>query len=540
MAKKVTILDGYLDEPSCLGVPPYIAPHVRYTYGALQAAGVNQKEIEYLTIDQFREEEEKVEELKETDLTIIIAGTTVPGKYLGGKPISVTEIEQIAQNLPETETILSGPIVNCQLEVDYIDHLASELPGLMAYKKLTSTNPLAEKSVSQVVDNWAQLGAPVTKLHPNFPELVCELETFRGCPRNSNCSFCSEGFKEVTYHRSIEGIIKEVKALYQLGNRHFRLGSQTNLLLFQSKREGKKLIPNPTAIEELYSGIREVAPKLKTLHMDNINPATIADFPERSTKMLETIATYNTAGDTAAFGLESADPQVLEANQIGTTVDKTFTAIKKVNQLAGFREQGVPKLLPGINLLHGLQGERPETMELNFKFLQRVLESDLLLRRINIRQVNPVGDYETADYDKYDFKEYKKKVNQKINHPMLKMVFPVGTLLRDVIIEEVRGKTSFGRQLGTYPILVGIPGQFELKEKLDVKIIDHGYRSITGIPYPFNINQAGITQLEALPGIGKNRATKLFMKSKIEDLDQLSQILDGYDVSQLEGLVTFN
>ncbi|GAB6098385.1 radical SAM protein [Halanaerocella petrolearia] len=540
MGTKVTILDGYLDEPSCLGVPPYIAPHVRYTYGALKETGLKKEEIDYLTIDQFRDKKDKVTELKDRELVIIIAGTTVPGKYLGGKPISVTEIEDLAHQLSNPEVIVSGPIINCDLEVDYIDELAYEMPGLLAYKKLTSSDPLEDSKPAQLIDKWANLGAEITELHPNFPELVCEIETFRGCPRSNNCSFCSEGFKNLTYHRSVEGIIEEIASLYKQGNRYFRLGAQTDLLLFQAEKRDNRLIPNPEAMEELYSGIREVAPDLKVLHMDNINPATIVDYPDRAKRILKTIANYNTAGDIAAFGLESADPEVLRANKIGTTADKTFKAIKIVNQIAGFREEGVPKLLPGINLLHGLKGEREETMKLNFKFLKRVLDADLLLRRINIRQVNPVGEYKAAQYDKYQFKEYKKKVNHEINQPMLKKVFPAGTLLKEVIIEEVRGKTSFGRQLGTYPILVGIPGQYELGEKLDIKVIDHGYRSITGIPYPFNINQASIDQLEALPGIGKNRSTKLFMAGEIKDLNHLDQILDGYDVSQLEEIVTFS
>ncbi|AGB41299.1 putative Fe-S oxidoreductase [Halobacteroides halobius DSM 5150] len=540
MVAKVTILDGYLDEPSCLGVPPYIAPHVRYTYGALKEAGLKQEEINYLTVDQFRDKKDKTLQLKDSKLVIVIAGTTVPGKYLGGKPISIAEIEDLAQQLSTPEVIVSGPIINCDLELDYIDHLAYEIPGLLAYEKLTNSKPLDKYKPAQIIDNWAKLGAEVTTLHPNYPELVCEIETFRGCPRSNNCSFCSEGFKELTYHRSVDGVIKEIEALYKQGNRYFRLGAQTDLLLFQAKKKDNRLLPNPEAIKKLYSGIRKVAPDLKVLHMDNINPATIVDYPKQAEKILKTIANYNTAGDIAAFGLESADPKVLKANKIGTTADKTFKAIKMVNQITGFRERGVPKLLPGINLLHGLKGERAETMELNFKFLKRVLDAGLLLRRINIRQVNPIGKYQTAHYNKYQFKEYKKQVNHKINQPMLKKVFPSGTLLEEVIIEEIRGKISFGRQLGTYPILVGIPGQYQLGEKLDIKVIDHGFRSITGIPYPFNINQASIDQLEALPGIGKNRSTKLFMAGEIKSLDHLGQILDGYDVSQLEEIVTFS
>ncbi len=82
---KTLLLDGYLDEPSCLGVPPYISPHARYLYGALLAGGIPEKMINYLTADSYRDSK-SIADLEEYDLVIILAGTTVPGHYLGGQP----------------------------------------------------------------------------------------------------------------------------------------------------------------------------------------------------------------------------------------------------------------------------------------------------------------------------------------------------------------------------------------------------------------------------------------------------------------------
>ena len=39
MTSDALILDGYVDEPTCLGVPPYISPYVRYLAGVLHAHG---------------------------------------------------------------------------------------------------------------------------------------------------------------------------------------------------------------------------------------------------------------------------------------------------------------------------------------------------------------------------------------------------------------------------------------------------------------------------------------------------------------------
>ena len=50
---KLSILDGYTDEPTCLGVPPYISPYPRYIAGAIRT---HNKSIDicYITIDQLR------------------------------------------------------------------------------------------------------------------------------------------------------------------------------------------------------------------------------------------------------------------------------------------------------------------------------------------------------------------------------------------------------------------------------------------------------------------------------------------------------
>ena len=46
-----TIIDCYTDEPSGLGVPPYLGTFPRYIYGALKEQGHNPY---YLTIDDIR------------------------------------------------------------------------------------------------------------------------------------------------------------------------------------------------------------------------------------------------------------------------------------------------------------------------------------------------------------------------------------------------------------------------------------------------------------------------------------------------------
>ena len=518
---KTFLLDGYLDEPSALGVPPYISPHIRYVYGALRDAGITTDYIEYQTIDQFRASwEYSIEKMESYDLFIIIAGTTVPGRYLGGRPISLQEIKKLGEKVYYPTKVLGGPITLVEDEMEGFDFLTQETAALDIYSRLKEIdiNKL-RSSAADYIANWAQLGAELTKQHPSYPNLVIELETFRGCPREKHCAFCSERLKKVHYWRSPQQIIEEVKSLSKHDNHHYRLGCQTDILSYACNEQG---ILQPELMEELYAGIRKADPELKVLHLDNINPATLIRQPKAGREIIEIITKYNTEGDTAAFGLESADPKVLKKNNIEADPEMALKAIELLNEIGGKRANGVPKLLPGINFLHGLIGERAETFEYNYNFLKEIYDRGLMLRRINIRQVVQIDNYPVEEVDKGKFKEYKKKVNEKINKPMLKRVFPTNTILKNVRIEKIEGKISYGRQLGTYPILVAVPGQLELNKFYDVKIIDHGYRSITGLPWPVKINELSADQLSFIPGIGKKRASKIFL----EEPSSLNDVLD--------------
>ena len=65
---------------------------------------------------------------------------------------------------------------------------------------------------------------------------------------------------------------------------------------------------------------------------------------------------------------------------------------------------------------------------------------------------------------------------------MLKRVVPKGTILKDVFVEvKEREGLYFGRQFGSYPILVGIVDKnLKIGEFVDVEVVDYGRRSITG------------------------------------------------------------
>jgi radical SAM superfamily enzyme with C-terminal helix-hairpin-helix motif len=385
------------------------------------------------------------------------------------------------------------------------------------------------------VRQWARQGAFVVAQHPNHPDyLIAELETSRGCPYR--CSFCTEPLygAQPTF-REPDAVVEEVGALYEQGVRHFRVGRQADILAYGGDGEA----PNPDALRRLYGGIREVAPDLETLHLDNMNPVTIVRWPERAREGIRVIAEHNTAGDTAAFGLESADPAVQAANNLNVTADECFRAVEIVNEVAGWRPapDRLPKLLPGINLVHGLEGEREETYAHNHRFLERLLEGGLLVRRVNIRQVMAFPGTamaetgaELAKAHRDDFQRYKRAVRESFDQPMLERLVPPGTVLPDVHLEYHRDGRTFGRQLGTYPLLVGLPGERSLGGTLDVAVVDHGYRSVTGVPFPLDVNAAAMAELTALPGVGKRRAGDIVVNRPHPSVEALTESV-GVDLS---------
>ncbi len=545
---RALILDGYVDEPACFGVPPYISPYPRYLAGVLSSYGIDP---DYITVDAWRRKESRFTFLNSYDLLIVIAGLTVPGRYRGGTPLTLSELQDVASSVNRPFKILCGPIIygyalkggRKALSVKGIPFdlvaLGDPCAVLDSYLK-GEPNPLVERNYDEL-RKWAIRGAEIIKLHSSFPHIICEIETGRGCERAFHCSFCTEGLRKKVEYRSVEDIVEEVESLYKAGCRAFRLGRQPNLFAYMG---GDK--PNPEAVRLLYRGIREVAPHLKVLHMDNANPWYIASFPDECFEIARTISEYNTPGDTAPLGVESVDPEVIRMNNLKATFKESLLAIEVINKAGGWREgKELPKLLPGVNFLYGLPGETRRTYELNFIFLKEVLRRNLLLRRINIRQVmlfegTPLYKILKGKVPKIRrklFEGWKRKVREEIDLPMLKRVAPPGMVIRGVIIEEVKGGISFGRPLGSYPLLVGIPMRLKLRSEIDVFVVDYGYRSITALPIPLRVNEAPLPALEAIPGIGKARAKRILEKRPFADKDELLKAID--DPSILRNFLEF-
>ncbi len=477
-----TILDCYTDEASGLGVPPYLGTYPRYIYGQLKTEG---HDVAYLTIDDLRlwkrynnvkkepSEKEKTniqtynltknkafEALPKTDVLVIVLGVHVPGKYLTALPGTLREVVPLLQDLP-CKKILTGPAV-----------FGTQLEGGKFYEKVQHGFEVKDYGVSfDELDKFALAGAEILQHIPY--RVMVEIETGRGC-KVGKCSFCTEPIKSRFVNRKMESVVAEVKEYYQHGARYFRLGKQADF--YASDRP-----------IELLQRIRKECPEIEVLQIDNVNPnSVVAPGGEEITKA---IVEYCTAGNIAAFGVESFDPVVVKENLLNTTPAMALKAIRIINKYGAERgENGLPKFLPGINIIFGLLGETKETPKKNMEALQQVMAEGLMLRRINIRQVAVLpntylekhGGTKYLKKNKQYYWKWRNEIRQKIDYPMLERILPKGTIITDVFTEMYDGKTTFCRQMGTYPLVIGVKGRLPLNKRIKVKVVDYMLRSIVG------------------------------------------------------------
>ena len=538
----VALLDGYLDEPSSLGVPPFISPLVRYIAGAILDSG---HEIIYTTIDRFRREKAVREDVASADMLVVVAGVTVPGRYIRGSPLSMREAVEIgacfngvkalagfmARELDEASSsydmLLNGTDPDAQL----YDVLKGGLCGPVGDRKRT------DKEWTR----WSVKGAAVVKEHPDFPQpLIAEVDVYKGCVRffSGGCSFCSEILLGPPRFREPEEVGAEVGALAKAGVTNFRLACPC-MISYKAKGIGtNKMVPSPKDVEELMKAVHREAKGMKVIHVDNADPGIIARCPTQSEKILRTLVKYCTSGNILSLGMESADPAVIEENNLNSTPEQVLDAIRLINKVGGQRgPTGLPYLLPGLNFIAGLRGETSRTYEMNYDFLKQVLDEKLLIRRINIRQVMEHRASFPGVAKRKDFMRFKDKVRNEIDGPLLQRLLPLGTVLKNLYIENTEGKLTFARQVGTYPILVGIPELIKTVDFFDAAIVDWGQRSVTAVPYPMDINSASLALLSALPGIGKKRAARLVRARPFKEMAQVASALD--DPKLVEGLIPF-
>ncbi len=511
MIKRVVVVDGYTDEPAGLGVPPYINVYPRLIAGALWLVDKS-IEVYYYTIDSVRESLSRfLEKARRSDLVVFIAGAEVPGRYIGGKPLSFNELEYFSFLLRDQFKVLVGPAARFgfgrgggTIAVDrsrlkkLFQEIVSGDPEIYFYsiasEGLERAEPWRLRSDYELADQAFIKGSKIILQHPNYGwNLVVEIETYRGCPRwiTGGCSFCIEPRYGRPLMRRLENIVREIETLYRFGARHFRLGRQPDILVYMSPEIGDREFPRPvpSILEKLFHGIRYVAPGLRTLHIDNVNPGTIVHNREEALKALKVIVKYHTPGDVAALGIESFDEKVVKMNNLKVYPDEALQAIRLINRIGSHRGwNGLPHLLPGINLLHGLLGESRETFYVNLEYLKKIWDEGLIIRRINVRKVSILENtplwIKRSSIEKLlrrhsrFYQWYRSRVMDEFDRRFLNRVVSHGMVLRYLYTEKHVGEFTIARQPASYPLVVKIHGIHSLKKIVDVRVKNVSAKSV--------------------------------------------------------------
>ena len=575
------VFDGYEDEPAAFGVPNYVGFHVRYICGVLESRGVP---YEYVTVDQWRisnkykskqTQEGGGIDFSELDGLVILAGAVVPGKYVRGTPISSREINQVMSSVPSGTPILCGgwairqwrysgwspiseDIFCCVQDTDAsLNHFLNT--GIWENRKRSpeewgtwALSGARSKAVCEHPDLFSEDGSP--------GPLTYEVELYQGCVRfKRGCKFCIEPKKGIPIWRTEKDVIREVRAAIDSGVRNVRIGGATDIFTYfaDGVKDLEYPIPQPEPIARVLHGLRE-DDRLEILHVDNANPSIIAENMEPSTEIAKTLVETLSDGAVLSFGIESADPSVHEKNWLNCNSEQLLSAIRLINKFGrGRGSRGLPRLVPGLNFIAGLNGETESTYKKNLQLLRAIKKEGLWLRRINIRQVEGLSFQKVNETH---FREFKRNVREEIDKPLLNEMFPEGTILggiwweahddrirrpeqvtnpghRDPGITGSPGIT-FGRQIGAYPILVGVPYRIPLETSSNIMVTGHGNRSISGVELGIDINEATQKQLEAIPGIGAKSAWSLVSNraklSRTRSSRPFSSVSEAFEEIDLE------
>lgn len=501
MANEVVILDCYTDEPSGYGVRPYLGTHQLHLSQALAFAGVPHR---YLTIDDLRynsqgrvtgastdlatlntttNRDDAIALITQAPVIYVVMGCFVDYAYFSCVPPRSAEVYEYLRHTKGKKILFYVMGTLGGISPDYED---SALRGIISdvehgnTYRYVLTGHGSTPAVNLINPDYgmlASIGGTVPPLLGQLTQpIIAEIETGTGC-NTPTCSFCIEAARSprVTY-RTPRDIIDQVGCLYDAGIRHFRLGRQPNFFHFARQ--------NIEAMERLLSGIRDRCPDLRMLHVDNVNIVNVITPAGR--RIAQLVAQYCTSGNVTPFGIESFDEDVRRATRVAGSADDVFRAIEIINE-AGARRgtDGLPMLLPGINLIEGLPGETSSTHERNMAYLRKILDQGLMTYRTYYRMLTqPTGvSLREPEERSAAYQEHFTEVVESFVLPMQERVYPsVSTVIKGDWECVTLDGVTYARTLGTCSIKVRLqqvipPGVHEMEVRVNGSA---GYRLLDG------------------------------------------------------------
>lgn len=494
MQPEVVILDCYTDEPSGYGVRPYLGTHQIHLSQALSHKGVAHT---YMTIDDLRyakgarsngvdnigvlnitrNAENALDIVRNARTIYIVMGCFVQYEYFACKPPTADEVSGFLADSLAKKVLFY--VMGTSNEIDR-SFRESQLATMLSEIEVGNTyrhvlEGPAQVTGGHIAPNYGLLDA-ISSARPSLVDdllapVIAEIETGTGC-NTPTCYFCIESARSPKIrYRSAASIVKQVKSLYDCGVRHFRLGRQPNFFHY-----GRHDVDE---LERLLAGIRAVCPELKMLHIDNVNIVDVVGRTGRDFTRL--VVEYCTSGNIAPFGIESFDDSVREASGVIGSAAQVMEAIAIVNEYGAARgPDGLPRLLPGINLIYGLKGQTTETHAINISHLQEILRRGYMTRRLYYRSVTRPTGVSFGEEAIDDVAAYRRNFEEIVREfvlPMQELVYPEGGTIRDLMEVRNDGHSSQLRTFGTCSSRYRVREPLERGFSYDVRVLGNaGYR----------------------------------------------------------------
>lgn len=495
------ILDCYTDEPSGYGVRPYLGIHQLHLSQALRSQGLDHY---YLTIDDLRycsrgilgdsentdlstynrtrNCDDALRILHDAEIIYIVMGCFVDYSYFSSIPPKSDEVYGYLKGTEGRKILFYVLGTVGGISPDYQNSPLSTIIDRVefgnTYRFVLEGSSSSEGSglLDPNYDALDRISACETPIIPQlrYP-IIAEIETGTGC-NTPFCTFCIESVRALkVVFRDPESIIKQIKCLYDSGVRHFRLGRQPDFYHYQ-KQDVRQM-------ERLLAGIREACPDIEMLHIDNANITSV--ITKKGTEITKLIVCYCTSGNIAPLGVESFDSRIKRAIRKVGTSEQALKAVEVINEYGQVRgDDGLPTLLPGINLIYGLPGQTEVTHRINLEYLDRILTSEWMTRRLFFRKMTcPAGvSFSGGPTANEEYNTWFNDILERYVMPMQTRVYPIGTVLKDFREIVWKNGDSYLRKLATCSDRVAVRNKkLEPYRSYDIRVTENlGYRLLAG------------------------------------------------------------
>ncbi len=546
---KIVIVDGYSDLPFDLGRPPFLAPEVRYIAGACWDRNSKARAI-YMTLDDLKSGN-KASLIQDAGLVLVYAGVPEarPSVDLteasGDVPPEVGDLFDFVAYL-ECPKILGGPYVLVHepeaREMDFdlvVDGDLSKFTHevLSEGSTIDGVDPGIRRT-NQDLERFSILGAGLAIQNAGYPSfLSLGVELYRGCPSaaQGGCSFCHQNFFTTVEYRPVEDVVAEISKIAELGCENVFFQAPCFYSYFSDPREDGTLDLDHSAIERLLEGAGSVAPELKGLHILNINPAAVANDKDEAEKITKTVVEHCSDGNFPNLRAITFDEEVQLVNNVACST-QDFNEVVDMMSSAGrvTGPNGLPTLLPAVELVYGLAGESQETIEINEERI-RELASQKLIRGAVARRLVPIPGTTIAKRDDLeeleDLDQHLEVLRNDINAPLKSGLASPGQLLKDIYAMRSLDTAVQATKVGINSPSLLVHGAAKVGQLQDVRVTEPNNGRLEALSHPLTPKTVSRDLLRMIPGMSEEDINA-FMQMRPENEAEFQEIFEDPSIGR--------